>query len=172
MGFSTVRSIVQDVSIAVWKNLKDIFMPKPTKEKWKQIAKAYKDKWQFPNCIGSLDGKHVMLFCPKNRESSFYNYKNRHSVVLLALVDANYKFIYVDVGAFRRNSDGGVFARSTLGISLATNTADVPEDIPLENCGEPMPYVIVGDQAFPLKRHLMRPYSKETASIDIKKKKL
>ncbi|GBP75213.1 hypothetical protein EVAR_88819_1 [Eumeta japonica] len=59
-----------------------------------------------------------------------------------ALVDATYKFIYVDVGAFGRNSDGGSalgIARSALGISLATNTADVPEDISLENCGEPMP---------------------------------
>lgn len=145
-------------------------MPKPTKEKWKEIAKVYNDNWHFPNCIGSLDGKHVMLFCPENAGSSFYNYTQRHYVVLLALVDANYKFIYVDVGAFGRNSDGGVFARSTLGILLATNTADVPEDIPLENCGGPILHVIVGDQAFPLKRYLMRPCRKESASIDIKKK--
>ncbi|CAK1599878.1 unnamed protein product [Parnassius mnemosyne] len=170
IGFSTIKAIVLDVTIAIWKNLKDIFMPKPTKEKWKQIAKTYSDKWQFPNCVGSLDGKHVMLFCPNNAGTSFYNYKGRHSVVLLALVDANYKFIAVDVGAFGRNSDGGVFAESKLGTSLATNTADIPADTPLENGGEPMPHVIIGDQAFPLKPYLMRPYSKEAVSHNANKK--
>lgn len=127
-------------------------------------------KWQFPNCVGSLDGKHVMLFCPNNAGTSFYNYKGRHSVVLLTLVDANYKFIAVDVGAFGRNSDGGVLAESKLGTSLANNTADIPADTPLQNDGEPMPHVIIGDQAFPLKRYLMRPYSKEAVSNNANKK--
>ncbi|CAK1603779.1 unnamed protein product [Parnassius mnemosyne] len=133
MGFSTVKAIVLNVTIAIWKNVKDIFMLKLIKEKWKQIAKTYSDKWQFPYCVGSLDGKHVMLFCPNNAGTSFYNYKGRHSVVLLALVDANYKFIAVEVGAFGRNSDGGVFTESKLGTSMATDTADIPTDTSLEN---------------------------------------
>lgn len=36
----------------------------------------------------------------------------RAHLVLLALVDANYQFCAIDVGAFRRNSDGGVFSSS------------------------------------------------------------
>ena len=36
----------------------------------------------------------------------FFNYKHSFSLVLLAVVDAAYKFIYVDVGCNGRISDG------------------------------------------------------------------
>lgn len=38
----------------------------------------------------------------------YYDYKADHSVIMLALVDANYKFLYVDVGTQGPASDAGV----------------------------------------------------------------
>jgi len=81
---------------------------------------------------------------------------------LLALVDAHYKFITVDVGSYGRNFDGHVFAESALGKALANGRLDVPPDTPIEENGDPMPYVMVADEAFPLKSYLMRPYSRAT----------
>lgn len=49
---------------------------------------------------------------PRISGSLFYNYKNYFSIVLLAVVDANYKFIYIDVGAFGKESDNTIFERT------------------------------------------------------------
>lgn len=135
-------------------------MPEPTEEIWKTIAQKYKDMWHFSNCIGAIDRKHINIECPINSGSTFFNYKGSHSVVLLALVDADYKFIAVDVGSYGRNSDGGIFSKLIIGKRLSSNTFNVPKPIPIIENSEPQPYVVVGDEAFPLKTYLLRPYSR------------
>ena len=60
--------------------------------KWKHIAEEFEELWQFPHCLGGLNGKHIMIQAPKNSGSLFLNYKKHFSVVLQTVVDANYKF--------------------------------------------------------------------------------
>jgi hypothetical protein len=76
----------------------------------------------------------------------------------LVLVDANYKFNIIDAGGYDKSSDGGLFTRSILGKSLEANTLNIPNSKPPPNSEEPLPFVIVGDEAFPLKKYLLRPY--------------
>lgn len=78
------------------------YMPVPTRQDWLEIAHGFQERWNFPNCIGAIDGKHVVLQAPPASGSLYYNYKGTHSIVLLALVDAHYKFRVIDVGAFRK----------------------------------------------------------------------
>ncbi|XP_026819313.1 uncharacterized protein LOC113557976 [Rhopalosiphum maidis] len=68
-------------------------MPPPTTEHWIKAAKAFEELWNFPNCLGAIDGKHISIQCPPNAGSEYYNHKGFHSIVLQAVVDANAKFI-------------------------------------------------------------------------------
>jgi hypothetical protein len=72
--------------------------------------------------------KHIRLHCPPNPGSQYFNYEQYHSIVLQAVVEANLKFVTVDVGAFGKQSDGGFFRNSALYQSLETRILQVPED--------------------------------------------
>ena len=114
-----------------------------------------------------MDGKHIMIQPPSNTGSYYFNYKQRFSIVLLAIVDANYNFTYIDVGCNGRISDGGVFKNSNLFRALEENSLNMPKmDIfPFTEIN--FPYFIVADEAFPLKSIFSNPQSKR---VDIGKK--
>lgn len=79
--------------------------------------------------------------------------------MLLALVDANYKFIYVDIGCNGRISDGGVFRNCNLYQYLDEDRLHIPKPSTLPGTETEFPYVIVADDAFPLKEYILKPYS-------------
>ncbi|XP_062387121.1 uncharacterized protein LOC134100772 [Sardina pilchardus] len=159
VGASTVAGIVQQVCSAIWDCLLADYMPVPDTSDWRKIAMGFQ-KLAFPNCLGAMDGKHVVIEAPPSSGSVYYNYKGTFSIVLLAVVDARYCFRLVDIGAYGRNSDGGTLSASAFGTALRQNTLGIPEDSILpgaEHLG-PMPHVFLADEAFPLRRNIMRPY--------------
>ncbi|KAL3217270.1 hypothetical protein MRX96_051036 [Rhipicephalus microplus] len=79
--------------------------------------------------------KHVAIVCPPKSGSKFFNYKGTFSIVLMAVVDSDCKYVLVDVGA-----EG----RQTVGTLPGTSTC--------------VPYAFVGDEAFQLRKDFMRPY--------------
>lgn len=122
------------------------------------IAQEFFVLWQFPHCLGALDGKHISFRPPRSDGSYYYNYKGAHSIVLLGIADANYKFIYVNVGCNGRISDGGVFRESTFAKTLSKNTLNFPPAEMLPGRDKAVPYVIVADDAFPHKDVIIKPY--------------
>ena len=125
-----------------------------------EIEDGFKNRWGFPNCLGALDGKHVMICKPCNVGSLFFNYKGYHSIVLMALVDHNYRFSYVGIGGYGSNSDGNVFCSSAFGSKLITGNLNFPPPKPVPNfpLGGVVLHVIVADEAFPLTQNIMRPF--------------
>lgn len=163
MSHITVRRIVYETCEAIWKKLQPDHLPLPTKESLLKVSAEFFDKWNFPNCAGCIDGKHIRIKCPKKSGTMFYNYKQYFSIVLQAVADANYKFLCVDVGGYGKQSDGGTFISSTLRQQLETGFF-LPDSKKLPNTDVVLPHVLLGDDAYPLKTYLMKPYSKRHLS--------
>ena len=117
---STVCRIITETCDAIWTVLmREGFLTCLSKEKeWKEISQSFESKWNFLHFIGALDGKHIVMQAPHNAGSGYFNYKKTHSVVLLAICNANYEFILVDIGDSGRQNDGSAYANSHLGFCI------------------------------------------------------
>ncbi|XP_067204553.1 putative nuclease HARBI1 [Linepithema humile] len=158
MGKMTVCNIIHETCTAIWDCLCPLVLPPVLSEKeWIELAQDFQELRDFVHCIGAINGKHVVIQCPNNAGSTYYNYKSAHSIVLLAICDAKYIFRYVDIGAYGRQSDGGIFQASTIGNKFDEDCINVPKPTAVEG-GRVLPYCLVGDEAFPLKSYLLSPY--------------
>lgn len=135
-----------------------------TAEEWKNIAEQYNTKWHFPHCLGAVDGKHIRIIPPANSGSYYYNYKGTHSIVLMGIANANYEFIYVDVGTNGRISDGGVITNTQFYEKLTQGSLEIPGPEKPTDSDVVLPYVYVGDEAFSLRPDFMKPYQKKKLS--------
>ncbi|KAK2578332.1 hypothetical protein KPH14_012633 [Odynerus spinipes] len=133
-------------------------LPRSSHE-WIKIAEEFNSTWNFPHCLGALDGKHVVIQSPVHSGSEFINYKGTFSIVLLALVDADYNFIFVDCGCQGRISDGGVYRNTEFYQKICRNELDLPLPDRLSLKEDEMPYVFVADSAFALTVNIMKPYA-------------
>lgn len=116
---------------------------------------------------------------PINSGSLYFNYKGQHSIVLLAVCDAHYRYLkkslfmllvirplitmcrftLFDLGDVGRHSDGGVLSHSKFGEALEDDSLSFPNHRSLPGTvGPQLPFVIVGDEAFPLRCNMLRPY--------------
>ena len=100
----------------------------------------------------------MILRPPINSGSTYFNCKHIFSVVMMTLVYADYKFLYVGVGANGRISDGGVFKGCSHEHSLENNTANFPPPTSFPGDDRPASHFIVADEAFGLKEYLIKPY--------------
>ena len=83
-------------------------------EDWKKIEETFNTKWNVPQALGALDGKHIAMKKPKKYFSEYYNYMGFFFLVLIALVDADNRFLWVDVESSGSVSDAQMFNCSKL----------------------------------------------------------
>lgn len=106
---------------------------------------------------------------------SFFNYKGFHSIVLLGIISHDYRFLAHDIGCQGRISDGGVWANTKLCKNLKEGNIPLPKarklpqpDESIWEQDDTMPFVLVGDSAFPLTTHMMKPFPEK--SVDDRKR--
>ena len=159
LGLSTVATITKEVSEAIveelWDDCVSTYMPS-SEEAFRNKILDMEEMWQFPCCWAAIDGCHLPLKCPPGGlESSkeYHNFKNFYSIVLMALVDSHYRFIWGSCGY-----PGSIILQST---ELWSNIKDGNGLPPIgKKVGElTVPPIIVGDSAFPMATWLMKPYT-------------
>ncbi|XP_062588068.1 putative nuclease HARBI1 [Saccostrea cucullata] len=156
----TIATFIPLVCQAIVDEYKNEVIPCPTSAaEWKAIADEFERRWNVPHAIGALDGKHVAIRKPASSGSLYYNYKKFCSIVLLALVDANAKFLWIDVGGLGHQSDAQIFNASELHKCIVDGSVHLPAAEPMTNDDVDVPFFILGDDAFALKPYLMKPYT-------------
>lgn len=157
----TIAKFLPLVCRAIVDEFKDEVISCPTThDEWKAKAGEFERKWNIPHAVGALDGKHVAIRKPPQSGSLYHNYKGFFSIILLALVDADYKFLWADVGSMGHMSDAQIFNDSELRDCFEDGTINLPPPEPMTNDDKPFPYFMLADDAFALRTYLMKPYSK------------
>lgn len=74
--FMKVISSISSIRSTTKMNFISIFFQIPsTEENWADLAAQFNQKWNFPHCIGAVDGKHIVMQSPAHSGSLYYNYK-------------------------------------------------------------------------------------------------
>ncbi|XP_049515023.1 uncharacterized protein LOC125941554 [Dermacentor silvarum] len=76
VGIETAREAIHSTSRVLWEVLSPLYMQPPSEAQWRDIAEGFWQRWQFPNCLGAVDGKHVQIKCPNKSGSLYFNYKH------------------------------------------------------------------------------------------------
>ncbi len=131
-----------------------------TPDHWMVIANNNSRKWQYHHCLGAMDSKHVGIRKPINAGSYYYNYKNFHSIVLMALVDRDCTFTSVEVGANGTSWDAQIFEDCGLKAAIDQRVIGFPPPDCIPDDDKDTPYFFVGDDVFPLHTYMMKPYGR------------
>ena len=102
-SFRVSHNIACDFFIEVCQAIIDEYADKvivkpATPDGWKEVADDIWKRWNFPHCLGGHRWEACSSETPEEVSSLFHNYKGFFPIFLLAIVDSDYKFMYVDVG--------------------------------------------------------------------------
>lgn len=82
--------------------------------------------------------------------------------------DYNYKFTLIGIGVYGSQNVAGIFAESTFRKLLKEEGLNLPKErVKLPGSNKSASFFFIGDDAFPMSKHLMKPYS--GTNIDEKK---
>lgn len=100
LGISTISGIVYEVCSMIWKILQKEYIPNPSKQVWIYIAEEFQKRAHFLPCTGAINGKYIRVNNFAGSGSMNFNCQRYFSIVLLVIVDADYHFIYIDIGEY------------------------------------------------------------------------
>ncbi|KAJ8892986.1 hypothetical protein PR048_005567 [Dryococelus australis] len=105
-----------------------MFQLPSSEQEWEVVAAQFEQKWNFSHAVGAVDGKHAFF-----------------SVILFAIVNANYEFMYVHVGTNGCVSDATVLQNTIFYRKLINNDLSLPPPSPLPGSDACVPFVFLDD---------------------------
>ena len=159
---STICVIVKETCRAIinilWDSAVTKYFP-VTKDDYKEKMIKFGEEWQFPYAFSAVDGSHLPIKCPNGgaeAKKQYFNFKGFYSIVLMALVDAEYRFIWASVGAPGNTHDSTLFQSTKLWGRIVDGDA-IPNVVQkVKNVD--IPPQILGDGAFQLRTWIMKPH--------------
>ena len=156
-GKTTAWEAIEDFINAVIQILEPEFVKFPhNAQELKTASDEFETLLGYPMCIGDMDGSHIPICSPKDLATNYVCYKSFTSMVLFAVCDARYRFTYLNVGSPGRNGDSFILQGSSLYEILQSNFLD---SVTRQMGDVTVPLCIMGDSAFPLRRHIMKPFA-------------
>ena len=122
-----------------------------------EVIRSYENKWDFPMCAGAIDGTHIPIRAPIESNVEYVNRKGYHSILMQAVVDANYLYMDVVIGWPGSVHDARVFSNPEIFKKGDENKLFHP-DLTREINGEDVPPLILADPAYPLLPWIMKGY--------------
>ena len=117
-------------------------------------------EWQFPFAFSAIDGSHIVMKCPPGCPKAmkqYYNFKNFYSIILLALVDPKYCFIWASVGAPGNTHDSTLFQSTSIRGKITAGSI-LPQSVLGQEEGQAIQPLILGDRAFSMRTWLIKPF--------------
>ena len=141
MATSSISESVREVCQAIVHEFWDEFIRTPqNKAEWCAVADEFQRRWNFHHTLGSIDGKHVPIQKPPHAGSDYWNYKKFNSIIILGVVDTNYKFLWLNIGTRGAAGDAQIWNESALKHALVNNTLPIPQPEPLPHDTTDIPY--------------------------------
>ncbi|KAL1480501.1 hypothetical protein MTO96_050975 [Rhipicephalus appendiculatus] len=156
VGRSTVNVICREFFAAVIETLEGQWLRMIRRAEMGEHIRKFHRVSGFPQAIGALDGCHIPVSPPEEHATDYFNYKGWYSMILLALVDHQYRFRYINVGSPGRCHDAFVYGRSDFRKLVESDFFKTPVSI-IE--GTTVAPIILCDQAFPLTANLQKPFA-------------
>ena len=166
LGVAAVHHIVKEQEVCeaiirnLWKESVQVYF-QTTEQNFKEKIVDMEMLWQFPSCWGAIHGCHITIQCPSGglKACKEYNFKNFYSIVMMAIVDTEDRFIWASVGFPGNSHDSVIFQSTEVWQDITENNIIPPVTKTIEDTE--VYQMILGDSAFPFRIWLMKPHGNE-----------
>lgn len=152
---STVHNCLYAFCYAITEELGNKYIRFPDADEASDIARRFEEMSNIPQLIGAIDGSHIPITPPREGNSDFVNRKTYHSLVLQGIVDDQYLFRDISCKMPGACHDADVLRESTFFKNYDNMMPKGTRNID----GMDIPYMIMGDPAYPLMPWLLKNYA-------------